>query len=128
MTPDDRDISALAYLAHRIRGWDRPGIEANIRKIAHLPLADVALAVVRAADDPAIGNPGVLANPRSTCWKERATDRPTPREPFDPARVCGICGKHEATCRAIPESKSDHTFKSTNDVRRDQRRREESAT
>lgn len=80
--------------------WDRSGIVAAIGKVKHLSLADVALAVIRAADDRDAKTPAVITNSRSQHWRERKTDRPAEREPYDPTTYCGICGKSEADCRA----------------------------
>lgn len=73
--------------------WDVAGVIAAIGKVKELALADVTLAVIRAADDRSVETPGVIGNTRSPCWRERGSDRPTVREPFDRASVCGTCGR-----------------------------------
>lgn len=124
---DDRAISAISYLANQIRGqWDRPGIEANVRKVAHLPLADVVMAVIRAADDVACGSPGVIARTDTSCWRERNADRKQVKPAtWDPETTCGTCSKAEHICRATPEHISGHTFVRRVDAIRQATRRPE---
>jgi hypothetical protein len=105
----DQDIRALTYLAGRCRPtgapqWDEAGIFAAIAKVRNMHLADVALAVIRAADDAGAKTPGVIANTSAPNWQERAINRPVPREPWDPAKFCHVCGK---SSHAGP---SDHEF------------------
>jgi hypothetical protein len=95
---------ARAIRPHGARRWDEAGIVAAIGRVKHLALADVAQAVIRAADDRSLETPGAIGNPSAPCWKERVADRPQPITPYDPAKFCDICGKssHAAT--------SDHEF------------------
>lgn len=123
MPVSDRDRSALVHLAqairpHGARRWDPPGIDAAIRKIGHLALADVALAVIRAADDRTLDTPGAIANTRSSCWRERQSDRPAPTAPSIPSSArCSVCDQpldgHHATdghqpTRRIRQPLTDH--------------------
>lgn len=112
----DQDIRALTFLAGRCRPpgaprWDEAGIAAAIAKVCHLHLADVALATIRAADDPHAKTPGVIANPAAPNWRERGVDRPTVHAPFDRHTFCGTCGQPEPRCRAHP--RPDHDFETT---------------
>lgn len=91
---------AIACRPHGARHWDAAGVMAQILKVRHLSLADVALAVIRAADDRSLETPAPIGNPRAHCWKERANDRPQEPTPYDPQTACGICDKPEAKCRA----------------------------
>lgn len=124
VTPEQAHM--LASLAadcrpHGARRWDAPGVVAAIKAVSHLSLADVALAVIRAADDANLDTPGPIRKPSSSCWRERNPDRQVVRKPFTPANTCGICGKQEPECAAISPDISGHTFQSTNDTRRNAR-------
>ena len=114
VTKDQADMLAALAAACRPNGaprWDAPGVIAAIGKIKHLSLADVTLAVIRAADDREIRTPGVIANLRSTCWQERATDRPKSIEVIPPEQRCGICAKRRDECERAPRFRDDdHAF------------------
>jgi hypothetical protein len=89
----DKDIRALVHLAVRCRPsgasrWDEAGIFAAIAKVRHMHLSDVALAVIRAADDDKAKTPGVIANTQAPNWAERNTSRPQPLEPWDANEFC----------------------------------------
>lgn len=60
--------------------WDQPGILAALRKVHDRPLAQVALATIRAAADPTAKSPGVIASTESIHWQEKLA-APTPRPP-----------------------------------------------
>ncbi len=111
----DQDIRALTFLAARCRPrgaprWDDHGIAAAIAKVRHLHLSDVALSVIRAADDADAKTPGVIANTSAPNWRERASTRPVPREPYDRQTFCGTCSQPEDRCRAHPDP--EHEFES----------------
>lgn len=113
MSVNEQQARALAFLAtscrpHGASRWDEAGVLAAIAKVKHLALADVMLAVARAADDRELKTPGAIGNTTAPCWRERDSNRPAPREPFDPDLFCGICnrpgdGRHP----------DDHDFEST---------------
>lgn len=96
MTVSREQADSLAALAVAIRAdnrfgrWDKAGIVAAIGHVKDRSLADVALAVVRAADTEDLDTPGAIANPRALCWEERKPDR-TRVEPFDPSWSCDTC-------------------------------------
>jgi hypothetical protein len=104
---------AVACRPTGARHWDAAGVMAAIAKVRHLSLADVALAVIRAADDRTLDTPGPISNPKAHCWRERAVDRPQPTTPYDRSSACGICDKTEASCRANPHSAHDYEPKPT---------------
>ena len=113
MPVTDQDARALAYLAarmrpHGARRWDEAGIVAAIGKVKHLALADVALAVARAADDRSLETPAPIGNVRSTCWRERNPDRPAEHKPYVAERTCDICGFAKSDCEA--RWADDHEF------------------
>ena len=108
---------------HGARKWDEAGIAHAVKKVAHLHLADVAMAAVRAADDRNLETPAPIGNPRAQCWRERATDRPQPVQPFNPADTCGICGKTRPQCEAA--TYRGHQFESCVSTRRAARRNQE---
>jgi hypothetical protein len=94
----DQDIRALVHLAVACRPkgaprWDEQGIFASIAKVRQLHLADVALAVIRAADDAGAKTPGVIANTSAPNWQERSAPRPAPIEHYDRRVHCDVCGK-----------------------------------
>jgi hypothetical protein len=107
----------LAQLAvdcrpHGARRWDIQGVYAAIGKVKDRHLADVVLAVIRAADDRSADTPGVINAPGSLHWKERGTDRPTPTTgKYDAATHCGTCSQPEHICRRIAAGHDDgHEF------------------
>jgi len=105
----DQDIRALVHLATACRPngaprWDEAGIYASIAKVRNLHLADVALAVIRAADDAGAKTPGVIANTSAPNWQERSAPRPRPLDPYDANRFCHVCG------RSDHPGPSDHDF------------------
>ncbi len=107
---------AMAYVAvaarpHGAPRWDAAGVVAAIRKVSHLHLADVALAVFRAADDRSLNTPAPIGIPSAPCWRERNADRPAEARPFDPAETCGHCSRIRAVCEA-DRNDTEHTFES----------------
>lgn len=112
----DQDIRALTYLAVRARPrgaarWDEAGIAANIAKVRHLAIADVSLAVIRAAADPSAATPGVIANTTAPNWRERATSSSAIGfEPLGPAERCSICSLSRDRCAARSHLPDGHTF------------------
>lgn len=110
----DQDIRALVYLAGRCRPhgapqWDDAGTFSAIAKVRQLHLADVALSVIRAADDANAKTPGVIANTSAPNWQERGT-RPRQLEPFDRGTFCAVCQEPEDRCRRIWAA--DHEYES----------------
>jgi hypothetical protein len=108
---------ALAQLAvdcrpHGARRWDIQGVYAAIGKVKDRHLADVVLAVIRAADDRNAETPGVINAPGSLHWKERGSDRPTPTAgAYDKRTHCGTCSQPEHICRRIAAGHDDgHEF------------------
>lgn len=126
MPTSDTWADRLVVLAQDLRPtgarrWDAAGIRAAIRKVQHLALGDVAMAVIRAAEDRALDTPAPIGNPQAYCWKERVADRPQPVEPFDATACCGICGQPEHRCRANPHS--GHKYVSHIDTKRERKPR-----
>jgi hypothetical protein len=80
--------------------WDAPGVMAAIGKVKDRTLADVVLAVIRAADDREAKTPGVISAPGSSHWKERGT-RTRTAEPYDRGGTCHTCSLPHAKCRAL---------------------------
>lgn len=106
---------ALAFVAAAARPygaprWDPAGVVAAIRKVAHLSLVDVALAVFRAADDPNLRTPAPIGIPTAPCWRERNPDRPVEHRPHDTRETCGHCSRVRAVCEA--DRMSGHDFES----------------
>ena len=114
VTKEQADMIAALATACRPHGaprWDAPGVVAAIGKVKHMSLADVVLAVIRAADDREVRTPGVIGNTRSTCWQERANERPRGVEVIPAGQRCGICAKRRDECERAPRfNGDDHAF------------------
>lgn len=78
--------------------WDAQGIAAAIRKVQHLALADVAHAVIRAADDRSLQTPAPIGIPGSSCWRERSTERIGTATPPRREEACVECNKRVELC------------------------------
>ena len=81
VTKDQAHMLAALAIAARPYGaptWDAPGVVAAIGKVSNLLLADVALAVIRAATDATAKTPAVIANTSSQHWREK-TQQTAPR-------------------------------------------------
>lgn len=117
VTRDQADVLAALAVAIRAESrydrWDKPGIVASIGHVKERSLADVMLAVARAADMPDLDTPGAIGNPTTSCWDERKTDRQR-LEPYDPAISCDTCSQPEH--RHTPTS--GHEFISVLDANR----------
>lgn len=107
--PEAEALTMLAVAARPsgARRWDGPGVIAALGKVAHLDLANVVMATMRAAADRSVDTPAVIANPRSPCWAERI-NQVTPRSPSRDHQ-CWSCGRdlddcHEDHPKRRPES------------------------
>lgn len=109
---------AAACRPHGAPRWDQAGIMAALGKVRHLSLADVALATFRAADDRESKTPGVIGNPQSPCWSERANERPANRDNPPKHERCGVCSLSRERCRQV-WANDDHEFRPVRDERRD---------
>jgi len=121
MPADEQEQRAIVFLTrrareqlHGARNWDETGIAAAVAKVAHLHLVDIANAAMRAADDRNLETPGAIGNPQAPCWRERATDRPTPRTPHDPVAACDVCSRPAHQHNDL----SGHEFESRHDADR----------
>lgn len=100
---------ALASLAADIRAaaghgrWDRPGIKAAIGRVKDRSLADVMLAVARAADDPSLTTPGAIGNPQTSCWVERNTVRRSLPDGLHVAELCSACLRRADEHTGLPK-------------------------
>lgn len=99
---------AVACRPHGAPRWDEAGTLAAIAKVRHLALADVAHAVIRAAEDRDARTPAVIASTASLHWRETRTDRPAPLIPGNAETCCHKCGKVRERHAA-----ADHEFLST---------------
>lgn len=107
---DDQSIRALAYIAARCRpphsphaDWTEAGIVANIRKISHLGLAEVTLAVIRAASNPHAATPGVIPILDGEHWR----DQPLEIRGNRPPRADEACPLHGGWNHNCPGCKAD---------------------
>lgn len=98
VTKDQAHMLAALAVACRPYGaptWDAPGVVAAIGKVAHLSLADVTLAVTRAAADATAKTPAVISATSSQHWAEKVTPPSAPSNPR-PGEACGTCGHGES--------------------------------
>lgn len=98
MAIDEQQMRAIAFLTARCRptgakAWDEPGIVANLRKVAHLNVAEVIIASVRAAANRQADSPGVIPNLTGEHWREKVAERTTPTPPRREDQ-CHDCGRH----------------------------------
>lgn len=92
------------------RRWDAPGVMAAIGKVRHLELAEVLMAVGRAARDRDLETPAAIGNPGAPCWIERPVERWEP-DKTTPEHRCGICGNPRGRCETAPRfAGDDHAF------------------
>lgn len=120
-TRDQADHLAALAQAIRPQGaprWDAAGIMAALAKVRHLSLADVALAVIRAADDRDAKTPAVITNLRSPHWRERNPDRPRELDHTAPEYRCATCNKPKDRCHVTRIADDDHEFESLIEARR----------
>lgn len=101
ITREQADL--LAALAADIRPndatrWDKPGIVAALAKLRTAPLADVAMALLRAAADPTARTPACITNTQSPHWAERLTPPGTGVAPPRTRECCRLCGRHADRC------------------------------
>lgn len=100
VTKEQAQMLAALAVACRPFGaphWDAPGVVAAIAKVHGRALADVGMAVLRAASDPEARTPGVLTAPDSMHWREKLTPQLPPRPPRA-GEACGVCGKRLDAC------------------------------
>lgn len=115
MPVTDQQARALAFLAAAVRPyraptWDEAGIVANIAKVRDRDLALVAMAVIRAAADPALKSPGVIPT-NGPHWTEKLTEPKWQPEVLTPAERCSVCSQREDRCRALAAKDPDpHEF------------------
>ena len=107
----------LAELVATIRPeWQVAGLMASLAKCRNERPVNVALALLRMADDAGVRNPGALPNPDGPHWSERKGD-PMPHQPARKEHECRAHpGEHADRCRACA---SDRLAGTTTKPRRD---------
>lgn len=118
--PHAEMLTALAVAArpHGAPRWDAPGVIAAIAKVRHLDLAEVMMAVGRAARDRTLETPAAIGNPAAPCWIERPVERWQPEKILASER-CRECNQRRDVCERTPRwGDDDHEF--TPDYRHDQ--------
>lgn len=103
VTQQQAQMLATLAVASRPTGaprWDQAGVMAAIGKVKERSLADVILAVIRAADDREAKTPGVISAAGSTHWQERGIRTPR-REPYDRGGTCATCSLPHEKCRNV---------------------------
>lgn len=112
----DDDIRLLAWQArrarpHGARRWDEAGITAALAKVRHLDLAEVMMAVGRAARDRDLETPAAIGNTAAPCWVERPIERWAPAKVTRSDR-CGECSQPRDVCERTPRwGDDDHEFR-----------------
>jgi hypothetical protein len=111
------DAQAITQLVRSIRSstpgagpWDDAGVMAALKKVAHLDLAEVTGAALRAAADKTFSTPGGIANTSTSCWRPAA---PTMHraQPIRPSERCRICSQPRHRCEVISKLPGDgHVF------------------
>ena len=123
VTKDQAHMLASLAVACRPRGaphWDEAGVVAAIAKLNGLLLADVAHAVLRAAEDATAKTPGVITATSSIHWRERSPHHTTPLPP-KAGEFCLRCGRTLDVCHSLPcddERKGPVTRPTPEDQRR----------
>ena len=110
--PQAEMLAALATAArpHGARRWDAPGVMAALAKVRHLDLAEVLMAVGRAARDRDLNTPAAIGNTAAPCWVERPVERWQP-EKVERSNRCGVCNQRREVCERTPRwGDDDHTF------------------
>ena len=110
--PQAEMLAALATAArpHGAPRWDAPGVMAALAAVRHLDLAEVLMAVGRAARDRDLNTPAAIGNTAAPCWVERPVERWMPDKTTAEGR-CGVCGKARAVCESAPRfADDDHCF------------------
>lgn len=109
-------IERLATLAIDCRPtgaprWDIPGTITALRRVQHLALPEVALAVINAATDRELKTPGAIGNPAAPCWRTR-TGQPAAWTPDTVARHerCSTCSKIRGRCETERLADDNHEF------------------
>lgn len=97
---DERDASALHYLATRIRQetsgagpWDAPGLASVLGKLKGRSLAMTAEHIIRHASDPKAKSPGVLLGSFTPAAVTVPTSTVPKRE-----EACRRCGGFKGAC------------------------------
>jgi hypothetical protein len=100
---------AIACRPHRAPTWDPAGVMAAISAVRDRSLAEVILAVIRAASDRDAQTPGVIPS-NGTHWQEQLKPPPFQPSTWDPAAVCTTCSRQEAQCRSVRHGDDKHPF------------------
>jgi hypothetical protein len=103
MPLDQQQARTLAHLLALIRDdWNEAGIFAALGKCKNERAVNVALAALRAADDPQARTPGVIPTP-GPHWNERKADPAPPRNPIhvrQPKPEAPMASHYAAAARA----------------------------
>ena len=116
----DQQHRAIAFLVEAIRpDWGAPGVMAALDKLRDRPLADVAVAAIRATARTDQRTPAVIAM-GGEHWA--AGKQPTPTPPtVRSADICRCCihdrAGHDAINRLHPESAHDWLTQAEYDAR-----------
>lgn len=115
MSVNTQQMRALTFLAKGCRPsgatpWDEAGTMAAIERVADRDLAEVTMAVIRAARDRGCDTPGVIPT-AGEHWREQLAPLPFTPRTMDASERCSVCSMTEAACR-IRHSVDDHEFES----------------
>lgn len=107
---------ALAVFVAEMRtDWDVPGILAQVAKVNQLNSYEVAHALLRLAENPAVKNPGALTVTTGEHWREKSrnasSSHPPRRNETCPAHPayhrdnCGGCRADELAGERVPPTR-----------------------
>ncbi len=111
---NEHETERIAAAMHQLRpDWPVSSLRTLIaKKLADRPRRDVAVALAWVACEPNSATPARVLE-AGPWWRAAAVEgQANRREPYDPAKFCGTCGKPEMRCKAIPAYISEHEFTS----------------
>lgn len=115
VTPDQARILTTLALACRPLGaarWDSAGVMAAIKRVSDRSLAEVTMAVIRAASDKGVDSPGVIPSAGSH-WQETSGVRPSAPDVRPRENRCSVCSRLKGDCDARRRTDPDpHAFES----------------
>lgn len=88
---------AIACRPNRAPTWDAAGVMKAIEKVAGRSLAEVTLAVIRAASDRECVSPGVIPS-NGSHWQEQLKPEKWQPTVLEPAERCSICSQDPIGC------------------------------
>lgn len=122
---NEHETDRIAAAMHQLRpDWPTASLRTLIaKKLGDRPRRDVTVALAWVACESGTSTPARVLE-AGPWWKAAGVEGSAhQREPWDPAKFCGICGQPEDRCRR--NELSGHTFITSVDVTRQARRNQE---